>query len=163
MEPFSALLALCEGNSLVTVEFPTQRPVTRSFGVFLELRLNKRLSKQPWGWWFESLSRPLWRHRNDNLQCSRRCPYNIMSIFPCFERPHDSAAFCAGFVHCKIWYDVIWYDMTLHGMTWYLIYVIFDIVNCLFINLCVYDVWIGASPWGLVMGLTTETASLHWN
>ena len=31
-------------------EFPTQRPVTRSFDVFFDLRLNKRLSKQPWGW-----------------------------------------------------------------------------------------------------------------
>ena len=37
-------------------EFPTQRPVTRSFDVFFHLRLNKRLSKQPWGWWFETLS-----------------------------------------------------------------------------------------------------------
>ena len=45
-------------------EFPAQRPVTRSFDVFFDLRLNKRLSKQPWGWWFESLSGPLWRHRN---------------------------------------------------------------------------------------------------
>ena len=37
-------------------EFPTQRPVTRSFGVFFDLDLNKRLSKQPWSWWFETLS-----------------------------------------------------------------------------------------------------------
>ena len=37
-------------------EFPTQRPVTRSFDVFFDLRLNKRLSKQPWGWWFETSS-----------------------------------------------------------------------------------------------------------
>ena len=36
-------------------EFPTQRPVTRSFDVFFELRPNKQLSKQPWGWWFETL------------------------------------------------------------------------------------------------------------
>ena len=43
---------------------PAQRPVKRSFGVFFDLRLNKRLSKQSWGWWFETLSRPLWRHRN---------------------------------------------------------------------------------------------------
>ena len=43
-------------------EFPTQRPVTRSFDVFFDLRLNKRLSKQSWGWWFETLSRPLWPH-----------------------------------------------------------------------------------------------------
>ena len=45
-------------------EFPAQRPVTRSFDVFFDMCLNKRLSKQPWGWWFETLSRPLWRHRN---------------------------------------------------------------------------------------------------
>ena len=29
-----------------TGEFPTQRPVTRSFDVFIDLRLYKRLSKQ---------------------------------------------------------------------------------------------------------------------
>ena len=46
METFSALLAICAGNSPVPGEFPAQRPVTRSFGVLLDLRLNKRLSKQ---------------------------------------------------------------------------------------------------------------------
>ena len=46
MEIFSALLAICVGNSPVPGEFPTQRPVTRSFDVFFDLRLNKRLSKQ---------------------------------------------------------------------------------------------------------------------
>ena len=61
---FSALLAICAGNSPVTGEFPTQRPVTRSFDVFLDLRLNKRLSKQSWGWWFEGPSCSLWRHCN---------------------------------------------------------------------------------------------------
>ena len=45
-EHFSALLAICAGNSPVPGEFPTQRPVTRSFDVFFDLRLNKRLSKQ---------------------------------------------------------------------------------------------------------------------
>ena len=65
METFSALLALCVGNSPVTGEFPSQRPVTRSFGIFfLNLRVNKRLSKQPWGWWFETPLRSLWRHCN---------------------------------------------------------------------------------------------------
>ena len=47
METFSALLAICAGNSPVPGEFPAQRPVTRSFDVFFDLRLNKRLSKQP--------------------------------------------------------------------------------------------------------------------
>ena len=44
METFSALLALCAGNSPVTGEFPSQRPVTWSFDVFFDLHLNKRLS-----------------------------------------------------------------------------------------------------------------------
>ena len=46
MEPFSALLAFCAGNSPVTGEFPAQMPVTRSFDVCFDLRLNKRLSEQ---------------------------------------------------------------------------------------------------------------------
>ena len=45
-------------------EFPTQRPVTRSFDVFFDLRLNKRLSIQPWDWWFETPSWSLWRQCN---------------------------------------------------------------------------------------------------
>ena len=64
MEIFSALLALCAGNPLVTGEFPSQRPVTRSFDVFFDLCLNKRLSKQSCCWWFETPSRPLWRYCN---------------------------------------------------------------------------------------------------
>ena len=64
METFSALLASCAGNSPVPGEFPAQRPVTRNFDVYFDLRLNKRLSKQSWGWWFETPLRPLWRHRN---------------------------------------------------------------------------------------------------
>ena len=67
METFSALLAICAGNSPVSGEFPTQRPVTRSFDIFFDLRLNKRLSKQSWGWWFETLSCPLWRQCNDYI------------------------------------------------------------------------------------------------
>ena len=45
-------------------EFPTQRPLTRSFDVFFDLCLNKRLSKQTWGWWFETPPWSLWRHCN---------------------------------------------------------------------------------------------------
>ena len=62
METFSALLALCAGNSPVSGEFPAQRPVTRSFGVFFDLHLIKRLSKHSRGWWFETLWSPLWCH-----------------------------------------------------------------------------------------------------
>ena len=64
MEKFCALLAICARNAPVTGEFPAQRPVTRRFDVFFAQHLNKRLDKQSWGWWFETPSRPLWRHNN---------------------------------------------------------------------------------------------------
>ena len=55
------------GNSPVPGEFPAQRPVTRSFRVFFDLRLNKPFSKRSWGWWFETLSPPFWRHCNGDM------------------------------------------------------------------------------------------------
>ena len=65
METFSALLALCAGNTPVTDKFPPQRPVTRSFDVFFGLRLNKRLNKQSRLQWFKTPLRLLWRQCND--------------------------------------------------------------------------------------------------
>ena len=59
---------------------PSQRPVTRSFGVFFDLRLNKRLSKQQRCWWFETPSRSLWRH------CNAR-PYMAWVVFGGVLRP----------------------------------------------------------------------------
>ena len=64
METFSALLAICVGNSPGTGEFPTQMSVTRSFDVIFDLHLNKRLSKQSQGLWFETQSCSLWRRGN---------------------------------------------------------------------------------------------------
>ena len=58
MEIFSALLAICPRW------IPPTKPVTRSFDVFFDLRLKIRLSKQSWGWWFETSSCLLWRHSN---------------------------------------------------------------------------------------------------
>ena len=52
------------GNLPVTGEYPSQRPVTLSFDIFYDLRLNKRLSKQSWGWLFETPLRPLWGDYN---------------------------------------------------------------------------------------------------
>ena len=80
METFSALLAICAGNLLVPGEFPTQRPVTRSFDVYFDLRPDKRLNKQSLGWWFETLSHSLWRHRN--VVCSSWSPdTNVNMVF----------------------------------------------------------------------------------
>ena len=63
-------------------EFPTQRPVTRSFDVFFHLSLNKRLSKQPWGWWFETPAWSLWRHRNGIVITILRSPLSIARHLP---------------------------------------------------------------------------------
>ena len=50
METFSALLAPCAGHSPVSGEFPAQRPVTRSFDVFFDLRqLNGRVNTREVG------------------------------------------------------------------------------------------------------------------
>ena len=65
METFSALLAICAGNSPVSGEFPAQRPETRSCDVFFDLPLDGRLSKHSWGWWLEPPSCPFWRQGND--------------------------------------------------------------------------------------------------
>ena len=81
METFSALLVLCVGNSLVTSEFPSQRPVMQSFDVFFELRLNKWLSKQSRHRWFEMPSGSLWCH------CNRLLTYEFheISVKICFK------------------------------------------------------------------------------
>ena len=60
METFSALLALCAGNSPVTGEFPSQRPVTRSFDVYFDLRLE-------YGWVNNSEAGDLRRNGDNGL------------------------------------------------------------------------------------------------
>ena len=62
---FFALLALCVGNPPATGGSPSQRPVTRSFDVFFDLRMNKRLSKQSRRRWFVTPPRSPWRHCNE--------------------------------------------------------------------------------------------------
>ena len=80
METFSALLSFSEGNPPIADRFPWQRPETRSFGVFFDMRLNKRLNKQ-WGRrWFETLLCPLWRHCNGKT-CSR-CKNDTWHVKP---------------------------------------------------------------------------------
>ena len=62
-------------------EFPSQRPVTRSFDVFFDLRLNKRSSKQSKRQWVETPSRSLWRHCNECHPCLRGSCRNIMGEY----------------------------------------------------------------------------------
>ena len=73
-------------------EFPSQRPVTRTFDVYFDLRLNK----QSWGSWFETLSSPLWRHSNV-MGCtlsSVERPRNIELCLRGFSISHDLNYLC---------------------------------------------------------------------
>ena len=77
METFSTLLAICAGNSPVPDEFPAQRPVTRSFDVFFDLRLNKQLSKQSWG----CILRRYRTHYDVTVMHKRQAIINLWDIF----------------------------------------------------------------------------------
>ena len=68
-------------------EFPTQRPVMRSYDVFFDLRLNKPLSKQPWGWWFETSSWSLWRQCNDFTHIGISQMFTICSVIDVEKSP----------------------------------------------------------------------------
>ena len=106
METFSALLVLCAGNSPVTGEFSTQRPVMRNFDVFFDLRLNKRLSKQTWGWWFETPSRSLRRHCNETglIYISERGPWFYSAIWIYHSN-------CVKSIHFESFHDDIHWDI----------------------------------------------------
>ena len=105
-------------------EFPTQRPVTRSFDAFFDVRLIRRLSKHSRGWWFETLSHPLWRHRNEGAGASAvmllsiyivllqyqlcvRNPFKLLHFSDTMKRNyccHSSSAYKKSFVNalfCK--------------------------------------------------------------
>ena len=88
-----ALLALCEGNLPVTGEVPSQRQVMRSFDDFVDLCLNKRLSKQSRRLWFERSSRPLWRHCNETT---------ILVVWGCFGRYVTDGIFKGIFVNINV-------------------------------------------------------------
>ena len=118
METFSALLAICAGNSPVTGEFPSQRSVTRSLMFSLICALNKRLSKQSWGWWFVTPSRPLWRHCNlqsvdiypqqsttKRRLCTVRCRYNTFNFL---RNPHQRQPIARPLgrdMGCLLWFN----------------------------------------------------------
>ena len=68
-QTLSALLAFCAGNSPVIHDFPKQRPVTRSFDVFFDLCLNKRLSIQSWRIFFSAKQDALmWDRIAENIK-----------------------------------------------------------------------------------------------
>ena len=93
-------------------EFPTQRPVTRSFDVYFDLCPNKRLSKQWWGWWFETLSCSLWRHRNESSVCK---DYIIISLHWPLDRRGNN--FISVFFKLILWVGILSTSSAI-GLRW---------------------------------------------
>ena len=65
METFFVLLAICAGIHRSAVNYPHEGLWRGALMFSLICALNKQLSKQSRGWWFEMSSRSLWRHCND--------------------------------------------------------------------------------------------------
>ena len=90
-------------------EFPAQRSETRSFDIFFDLRLNKQLNKQSWGWWFETLSRSLWRHCKASSPGQSSfvsiCSFwlgNVFSILYTIDTPYISRNRRNGTIHLRV-------------------------------------------------------------
>ena len=162
MEAFSALLARFAGNSPVTSELPSQRPVTRSFDVFFYIyaRIND--------WVNNRNSCGLRRHRahydvtNDtvNLQprkthvrsSPRVVKHSIYSdtgvwYFEMFINPNPIKPFlplmtCVPFIITNMLYiaNTCWYFKAMFMLYKICVYMCISIVNCLIIH--VYDIHI---------------------
>ena len=137
METFSSLLALCEGNSPVTGEFPSQRPVTRSFDVFIDLHLNKRLSKQSLGWSFETPSCSLWR----------QCKWRFQSL-KIYNTPYE---LCIQVTLCCV--------LLLSGTGWFYLELEYDI-DSQFVNIHFNDVIMSVMA-SQITSITIVYPSIH--
>ena len=124
METFSPLLAFSVWNSSVTGEFTTQRPATRCFDVFFDLRLNLQVSKQWRSRWFETPSRSLWRHCNVFLglwtgarhnywtENTNHFTYLVMTM-EYISLALISNAICSASIVCLFWFVAIYLTMSL--------------------------------------------------
>ena len=92
------------------VNSPQKRPVTWSFDVFFDLRPNKRLSKQWWGWWFETSLRPLWR------RCNGLIFNSIISQNAIHPKPNCDRRSTVG-----VWQWISYFITHFTGLLWLLI------------------------------------------
>ena len=119
METFCALQALCAGNSPVTGGFPSQKPVTRSFDIFFDLRQNIRLKKQPIPRWFETALRSLCRRSNVQIKV-----WEYQAVVQYFNSNFEQHLF---FIEANGSQNCMWLHNQLHpfyrlGYTIYLIF-----------------------------------------
>ena len=108
----------------VTGEFPSQRPVTRSFDVFFHMRLNKRLSKQSSRWQFETPSCSIWRHCNDNnmqyVAVKTRSFFFQKSPQRSFHSSPVKASYGVSFVGSNSGWYLVSATAVIRAITWYI-------------------------------------------
>ena len=92
METFSALLALCAGNSPMTGEFPTQRSSNAELWCFFGIGEGKQVNEPSICWWFETLLRPLWRHCNASISQQGILKHHLKSVIDIQEIKYRSIA-----------------------------------------------------------------------
>ena len=93
-------------------------PVTHSFDVFYDLCLNKQLSKQSWGWWFETLSRPLWRHRNGDIilrWMAHILIYDKSTFYPVMTLCFKAESYYLKQILTKF-YERLWYNLWVNTL-----------------------------------------------
>ena len=115
MEAFSTLLSLCAGNSPATVNSLHRGQWRGNLMFFFDLRWNKRLSKQPWGWWFKTPSWSLWRQCNEQnvlLTLTSMCLYIYAYRSICFI--YISICLCI----CVIFILFYWFHYLYPRRTW---------------------------------------------
>ena len=117
METFSTLLAPMCGEFTGPGEFLVQGPVTRSFDVLFDLHRNKRLSKQPWGWWFKTPSWSLWRQCNEQ-KCS---PYLDLHVFIYIYAYRSICYISICICICVIFILFYWFHYLCPRRTWSLV------------------------------------------
>ena len=71
--PWSISTMMTSSNEKFPRYWPFVRGIhrSRSSDVFFDMHMNTRLSKQSWGWWFETPSWSLWRYCNDEFLVPR--------------------------------------------------------------------------------------------
>ena len=85
MDTFSALLTICAGKFTGDRWIAPSKPIDAYLWcIFLICALNKRLSKQSRGWWFETPSRSLWHHCKEMLITRHVDVYELKKVTTCF-------------------------------------------------------------------------------
>ena len=157
VETFSALLIICAGNSPATGEFPSQRPLTRSFDVFFDLCLNKLLRKQSQGWRFDTPLRSLWRHRNERHIypcCTVLLPWHRRSLVwvtPFGAKGLTILPACFHLPSSLICYAMKWSKVQFSNTSWATLLQDFEYI---FITIEMHVI-ADATPWLLLNGINT--------